>query len=133
MKATLKQQDYRLPDGAMVASLNKEDRPTLSDDETEFFFGKPSREQRLQALLEEYEALGAGFYGHSFAPDKFIKHYEQNLGWAEENPSVAGADKATQIIRRYDAARRYIIARDFNEFRDGHWQMLFKLTYGGSL
>ena len=30
-----------------------------------------------------------------------------------------------------EAARRYIIARDFNEFRDGKWQMTWKLTFGG--
>ena len=57
---------------------------------------------------------------HPQAIDATIEEWaEMNYWWGDEKPMRA--------------ARRYIIARDFNEFDPQRADMLFKLTYGGSL
>jgi hypothetical protein len=114
------------------------------------FLGK----QRLQLLLEEFEAAREAYadecermsngtvykisYPRGFTPPPPppplppVRSREPedfaNLECSMSNDQ-AHSNRNSVIV----CARRYIIARDFNEFRDGHWQTLWKLTHGGSL
>ena len=91
-------------------------------------------EQRLQVLLEEFEAI------YSEAPVSWDVDLDESVSIASDEEGLAQIDIMLEdgwpIEDRQKllyAARRYIIARDFNEFREGHWQTLWKLTWGRSL
>lgn len=97
-------------------------------------------ELRLQELYAEFEAAreAEAFYCENINAKTvwqrgFVRNYmlaqPATIRAEEVDEAALGGD--TRLVAL--AARRYIIARDFNEFRDGHWQTLWKLTYGGSL
>ena len=56
---------------------------------------------------------------HPQSEDATLEEWaEMDYWWGDKKPQ--------------QAARRYIIARDFNEFRDGHWQTLWESQNGGA-
>lgn len=63
-------------------------------------------------------------------PDLFLQ--ELKIIWREfKNTHLVEDDFIYPI---YQAATRYIIARDFNVFPDDpRWEMVWKLTYGGAV
>lgn len=105
-----------------------------------------TNEQRLQQLLEEFEAAR-----HAYAGKYDVDNADvliANADWQNDLAKQAMERVAASIRQAtpeksasYNGpneqgreaallARRYIIARDFNEFRDGHWQTLWKLQNG---
>ena len=77
------------------------------------------REQRLQKLREEFETalIHDGWPLDGWSADYVVS---VKNGWFLD-------------VSLIEAARRYIIARDFNVWEDGKWQMVWKLQNGGFL
>lgn len=95
------------------------------------------REQRLQELQEEFEAarddwLDRGSFIHESADDRQLTNREMmdffSLATGTPDEWAASNEGDSQDVI---AARRYIIARDFNEFDPGKADMLWKLQNNG--
>lgn len=135
-----------LTNGIDVSDMTQEERRalrhvevrplTLSDDERKQIIeavvpacnyvadAEARRQQRLAELLAEFEASLAAL-GPTLWP---IDSPDQMAGlWLLQFDSQTLADEART------AARRYIIARDFNEFDPGKADMLWKLQNGGAV
>lgn len=90
------------------------------------------REQRLQQLREEFEAARETWNFvvweryDDFPVDEAAKDWPTYV-W------VHGSQGEAEWPIMQQAARRYIIARDFNEFDPKHADMLWKLANGGAL
>lgn len=94
------------------------------------------REERLQELLEEFRAereryLEQPVHGWGVGTLSTVRkeyHYpdtDDYQAWAEHDGWLAATVRET--------ARRYIIARDFNEFDPQRADMLWKLQNGGAV
>ncbi len=102
---------------------------------------------RLKQLREEFEAVREAYLAHEHdftdechtippidepwvvTTDALWPHLtDWNVDqWAIGNQMDGEENKPVEV-----AARRYVIARDFNEYREGHWQALWKLQNGGA-
>ena len=98
-----------LTDGIDVTDLSREERRAL----------RRSDEQRLQQLLREFEEACGANCG-ACADDVDLVALCENV-----DEELAPAKK--MIL----AARRYIVARDYNVF-DERWEMVWKLQNGGA-
>jgi len=116
-----------LTDGIDVTDLSREERRTL----------RRSDEQRLQQLREDFEearnehrkALRSRYTGTLY---RDLCSYS-TCGTVEDMANSADFDNYTQDVQKMiQAARRYIIARDFNVFDPERADMLWKLQNGGA-
>lgn len=87
------------------------------------------RQQRLAELLAEFEAARLAAWQIT---DKlnFLSFEPEN---AVRIPSIYNKMINHCCLDFVNAARRYIIARDFNEFNPGKADMLWKLQNGGAV
>lgn len=77
------------------------------------------RDRRLRQLREDYEKA----FDDNCGKSNDVADYPPE----EIAATQYGSDELPSIKTMIEAARRYIIARDFNEFRDGKWQTIWKL------
>lgn len=91
----------------------------------------PSSEQRLAELLAEFRVAHATYAAH-FPDDDGDDYLDPAYvaTWKTEEYEVNPCPDELAMIA---AARRYIIARDFNEFDPGKADMLWKLQNGGAV
>lgn len=87
------------------------------------------RRQSLASLLKAFEAALSKFMSMPTIMGKKVS----DEGWEadELTPDYWASSNWWRAAFVRDAARRYIIARDFNEFDPGKADMLWKLKYGG--
>jgi len=97
---------------------------------------QPTNDERLAQLLAEFEAIFTKFYPNLsnspllcevFEPTKFINRLV--AAWEELERDWSVEDDA--LFPVYQAATRYLIARDFGEFDPDRADMLWKLKNGG--
>lgn len=84
---------------------------------------------RLQQLREEFEAARAAYLWCFDPSDEILGDADDIGSWWDDLISPEFSEK----VRMVRAARRYIIARDFNEFDPQRADMLWKLQNGGAL
>ncbi|WP_343545704.1 hypothetical protein [Sphingomonas paucimobilis] len=84
--------------------------------------------QRLQQLREEFETECDCAWGRGDRSEDAKNQVEEIANWPDK---PAGIHRGMMMLR--EIARRYIIARDFNEFDPGKADMLWKLQNGGVL
>ena len=135
--------DAPLDEFEEVASGRLED---MSEEHYNLFLAQyrtePSREEKLEELRVEFEAAREAWLDE-VGIDICCENsnglwYQDYLGLEQltvgSHPDIEwfanviahlpclGIEVEEEAVEQ--AARRYIIARDFNEFRDGHWQTL---------
>lgn len=108
----------------------------MPEDEFIAMVMEPSPQPSLADLEREFDAARSDFAYHN-SNILIEKYNDRRNSVAKMKPEVAAQwvfkekdDIAEKVIL---AARRFIIARDFHEFEDGKWQMLWHLKYGGSI